>query len=139
MSPILERALAPVVVTMIWVMAILMLVRETAGGIAPMIAGLIGGVALVLQACLGGESEIRRVFGLRAGVTAALAFLAFLGGCALALAMSDKAAAREIVEIWNTSLSLGLLAALLMRLGIALALAAILAEASLALLEEGAS
>lgn len=138
MSPILERAVAPIVVTMIWVMAILMLIRENASSVAPMIAGLIGGVALVLQACIGGEREIRRVFGLRAPVTAALALLAFIGGAALALSLSDRAGAHQIGELAGIPLSFGLFAALLIRLGIALALAAILAEASLRLLEESA-
>ncbi len=136
MSPILERAVAPIIVTMIWVMAILMLIRENAGGIAPMIAGLIGGVALILQAFIGGECEVRRVFGLRAGITAAIAFLAFLSGAGLALSLGTRAGTQPLGEVAGIPLSLGLFAALFIRLGIALALAAILAEASLRLLEE---
>jgi hypothetical protein len=136
MSPILERAVAPVIVTMIWVMAILMLLRENTTGLAPMIAGLTGGVALVLQACIGGEREIRRVFPLRAPVTAALALLAFVLGCTLAITLSREILTTQIAVIAQTPLSLGLFVAILIRLGIALSLAALLAEASLRLLEE---
>jgi hypothetical protein len=136
MSPILERAVAPVIVTMIWVMAILMLLRENAIGLAPMIAGLTGGVALVLQACIGGEREVARVFPLRAPVTASLALLAFVLGCTLAVTLSPEILAGQIAIIAHTPVSLGLLVAFLIRLGIALSLAALLAEAGLRLLEE---
>jgi hypothetical protein len=138
MSPILERAIAPIIVTVIWVMAILMLAREHSGA-APMIAGLIGGVALVLLACLGGEREIKRVFGLRAHVAGALALLALLGGAALAVTLSDADAARVLVQIASEPITLGFIASLLLRLGIALSLAAIIAEASLRLIEEARS
>ncbi len=78
------------------------------------------------------------MFALRAPVTAALALLAFLGGAAIALTLGERAGAREIAEVAGVPLSFGLFAALLIRLGIALALAAILAEASLRFLEERA-
>lgn len=136
MSSLLERAVAPIIVTMIWVMAILILFRDEASGVAPMTAGLVGGVALVLQAYIGGEREIRRVFGLRAPIAAALAFMAFLAGAALALGADPRQAATLIGELGGIRVTLGLLSAMLVRFGIALALAAILAEAALRLMDE---
>jgi len=136
MSEILERAVAPVVVTMIWIVAILLLVRTDTGGVAPLISGLMAGTALVLQAWIGGEREVSRVFPLRAPASAALAFLTFLVGSVLAATLSKEALGALFFVLGDLPLTLGTMAAFLMRFGTALALAAILAEAGLRLLEE---
>ncbi|MFO1186965.1 MAG: hypothetical protein U1E87_05665 [Alphaproteobacteria bacterium] len=135
MSQILERAVAPVVVTMIWIVAILLLVRGDTGGVAPLISGLMAGTALVLQAWIGGERELARVFPLRAPTSAALAFVAFLAGSALAASLSREALGSLFFVFGDLPLTLGAVAAFLMRLGTALALAAILAEAALRLID----
>lgn len=138
MSQILERAVAPVVVTMIWIVAILLLVRGDAGGVAPLIAGLMAGTALVLQAWIGGGREVARVFPLRAPASAGIAFVAFLLGSAVAAGASREALSGLLVMVGDLPLTLGAAAAFLMRLGTALALAALLAEAALRLLDEAA-
>lgn len=137
MSRILEGALAPLIIALIWVIAMFTLMRTDTGGIEPVLAGLMGGAALILQACTSDVRRARQVFGLRAPIVAAGAVLAFLIGIALSLAFNSDAAASTLFTLAKMNISIGSLSLFLIRFGIALALAAIIAQAGTALMSDG--
>lgn len=136
MSAILERALAPVLVALVWLVAIFTLSRGDAGGLESVFAGLIGGAALILQACAVGVRGVQQVLGLRAPVAAAGSILMFLVGVALGFVFEPRAAAMPFLQIADIALSVEMLANVAMRIGIALAVAATIAQAGIALFDE---
>jgi len=137
MSIILERALAPVLVALVWIVAIFTMASEPGGSIEPLLAGLIGGAALILQACAVGSKGMRQVVGLRAPVAAATALIAFIAGIALLLAFDPANASRTLFTVFGFGVSITGASSLLMRVGLALAIAAIIAQAGLALFDDG--
>lgn len=136
MSLILERALAPLLVALTWIVAIFTMASEPVGGIEPLLAGLIGGAALVLQACAIGSKSMRQVFGLRAPVAAGCALIAFISGIALSLAFDPDNASGTLFSFAGVGVSIIGAASLLMRVGLALTIAAIIAQAGLALFDD---
>ena len=137
MSVILERALAPLLVALVWVVAIFTMASEPVGGLEPLLAGLIGGAALILQACAVEIKGARQVFGLRAPVAAGSGLIAFVAGIACLLAFDPAVASRALFTLSGIDISMASTASLLMRLGLALTVAAIIAQAGLALFDDG--
>jgi hypothetical protein len=137
MSRILEGALAPLIIALIWVIAMFTLMRTDAGGLEPVLAGFMGGAALILQACTSDVRRARQVFGLRAPIAAACAVLAFLIGIAISLSVNPDAASRTLVTVAKVTISTGGISLFLIRLGVALALASIIAQSGTALMSDG--
>jgi hypothetical protein len=126
--------LAPLLVALIWVVAIFTMASRPGGGLEPVLAGLIGGGALIVQACAGDLKGLRRVFGLRAPAAAGLALLSFAAGIALLLGFDASFAALQLVKVSGIDTSIAGAAGLLLRVGLALAVAAVVAQASGALI-----
>ena len=124
-AKLIERTLAPMLLSMLWLLAVYLVVRETPEGLAPVFAGLIAGLALALQALLGGERELRRALLLRPPVIAALAMLSLLGGASLALAFAQEAGTWLL---FNYQIEPAQAAALLLHAGIVLGIAAAIGE-----------
>ncbi|MFZ1991699.1 MAG: hypothetical protein WAW96_18235 [Alphaproteobacteria bacterium] len=137
LSSILKRAVAPIIVAVMWIVAIFTMASEPVGGLEPLFAGLIGGAAFFLQACTIGARGVRQVFGLRAPVAAGGALLAFVFGVALIIVVDPVAAAQPFFRFGQIAISAAGTANFLVRLGIALAIAAVVAQASLSLFDDG--
>jgi len=137
LSSILKRAVAPLIVAVMWVVAIFTMASEPVGGLEPLFAGLIGGAAFFLQACTIGARGVRQVFGLRAPVAAGGALLAFVFGVALIIVVDPVLAAQPFLRFGQIAISAAGTANFLVRLGIALAVAAVVAQASLSLFDDG--
>lgn len=135
LSSILRRAAAPIIVAVMWVVAIFTMSSEPVGGLEPLFAGLIGGAAFFLQACTIGAKGVRQVFGLRAPVAAGGALLAFVFGVALLVSVDPVAAALPFVRFGQIAISAAGTANFLIRLGIALLIAAVIAQTSLVLFD----
>ena len=135
MTSILQRTLTPLLVAVIWIVAIFTMASEPVGGLEPLLAGLMGGAACLLQAFAVGAGGGRiEVLGLKASVVAGGALLIFVCGAALSLAADPVRAARPFYQYGQIAISLAGISSFLIRLGIALAFAAIVAQSSLALL-----
>jgi len=137
LSSILKRAIAPIIVAVMWVVAIFTMASEPVGGLEPLFAGLIGGAAFFLQACTIGAKGVRQVFGLRAPVAAGGALLAFVLGVALIVAVDPVLAAQPFFHVGQIAISAAGAANFLVRIGIALTVAAVVAQASLFLFDNG--
>ena len=136
LSSILKRAIAPLLVAVIWVVAIFTMASEPVGGLEPLFAGLIGGAAFFLQACTVGAKGVRQVFGLRAPIAAGGALLTFVLGVVLLLAFDPVLATQPFVRFGQIAISAAGAANFLVRLGIALTIAAVVAQASLTLFDD---
>lgn len=136
MSSILERAVAPLLVAVVWIVAIFTMASEPVGGLEPLFAGLLGGAAFLLQACAVGAKGVRQVFGLRAPVAAGGALLAFALGVSLLLVFDPVLAAKPFYRFGQVAVSVAGASNFLVRLGIALAIAAVVAQASLVVFDD---
>lgn len=136
MSSILQRAVTPLVVAVIWIFAIFTMAAEPVGGLEPLFAGLLGGAAFVLQAFAAGGKHLgmRQVFALKASVAAGGAIIAFVLGAALSLATDPMLAAQPVYRLGQIAISVAGASSFLVRLGIALTIATVVAQSSLALL-----
>lgn len=141
MSSILQRAVTPVLVAVIWIVAIFTMASEPVGGLEPLFAGLMGGAAFLLQAFAAGAkgTGLRQVFGLKAPVAAGGALLAFVLGAALSLVCDPVLAAQPIYRFGQIVISIAGASSFLVRLGIALTIAAVVAQSSLALFAQSRS
>ncbi len=141
MSSILQRAITPLLVAVIWIFAIFTMASEPIGGLEPLFAGLMGGAAFLLQAFAVGAkgAGVRQVFGLKAPVAAGGALLAFVLGAALSLASDPVLAAQPIYHFGQIAISIAGISSFLIRLGIALTIAAVVAQSSLVLFAQARS
>jgi hypothetical protein len=135
MTSILKRALTPFFVAVAWIIAIVTMVDRSAGGLEPLIAGMIGGAALMLQTSAAPPKD-GRVGRLKAPVVGGCALLFLALGIAVSVAFDPELAARALIATPQITVSITGIASVLVQIGLALAMLAVIAQAGPLLLDD---
>jgi hypothetical protein len=135
MTPILRRTLTPMFVAVAWIIAIVTIAGGPQGGLEPLIAGIIGGAAFMLQssAARTKDARIRR---LKVPVAAGSAVVFLVLGIAASLAFDVEFMTRPLIATSELTVSIGSIASILVQIGLALAVLAVIAQASALLVDE---